>query len=560
MQTQAQTCSRQLTGEAVADVDQSEHRQNMNCLRAMLAALSKRALPILNASLAFGMSTRRHLANLLIVLAVLLIAGGFTAITQASDSPTVAIPQQANPQEVTAEDGYRILKSKPFLPADFHDRHLEQLWTVWPEPWKTKYAQAVPHEKRQLLFSYYGLIEDPQRKSAESSQESAVSGTPALGYLKTESGNWVMTCLACHGGKVAGQSQAGLPNSHFALQTLAEDLRQVKLANKETLAHLETASLTIPLNVTNGTTNSVIFGVILGTFRRPDMSVDLARTVPPVIHHDVDAPPFWNVKYKTSLYCDGFAPKYHRPLMQFMLLPVNGQSTIYSWEDDFRAIEKWIESVEAPAYPFPIDDTLAASGRLVFEKNCASCHGTYGQGTLVSDREFPAGTPLNALTSAKRDVVKYEQKIIPIGDVATDPVRLQALTATHRQWMKDGWMSDYGNHPVIIEPAGYVAPPLVGIWASAPYFHNGSVPTLWHVLHPVNRPAVWKRTENGYDTNKVGLEVEEFGRLPTGIKTPAERRRYFDTKLKGKSSVGHDYPSALTADEKKALLEYLKTL
>jgi hypothetical protein len=41
---------------------------------------------------------------------------------------------------------------------------------------------------------------------------------------------------------------------------------------------------------------------------------------------------------------------------------------------------------------------------------------------------------------------------------------------------------------------GYIAPPLVGIWASAPYFHNGSVPTLWQVLDPDSRADIWTRT------------------------------------------------------------------
>jgi hypothetical protein len=126
--------------------------------------------------------------------------------------------------------------------------------------------------------------------------------------------------------------------------------------------------------------------------------------------------------------------------------------------------------------------------------------------------------------------------------------------------MKDGWMSRYGEDEVIVDPQGYVAPPLVGIWASAPYLHNGSVPTLWHLLRPDQRLAIWKRTEDGYDTTRVGLEVEELKKLPATVKVPSERRRYFETRLKGKSAIGHDYPSALSEEEKISLLEYLKTL
>ena len=106
----------------------------------------------------------------------------------------------------------------------------------------------------------------------------------------------------------------------------------------------------------------------------------------------------------------------------------------------------------------------------------------------------------------------------------------------------------------------YVAPPLDGIWASAPYLHNGSVPTLWHLMHPARRPTVWRRTPAGYDETRVGLEVEELENLPSGKVPPARRRTYFDTRKPGKSAAGHDFPDALTEDEKAAVLEYLKTL
>jgi hypothetical protein len=101
---------------------------------------------------------------------------------------------------------------------------------------------------------------------------------------------------------------------------------------------------------------------------------------------------------------------------------------------------------------------------------------------------------------------------------------------------------------------------LDGIWASAPYLHNGSVPTLWHLLHPDERPTIWTRTEDGYDQSRVGLEATALEKLPATVTTAADRRRYFDTRLPGKSSAGHLFPNELSEDEKLAVLEYLKTL
>jgi hypothetical protein len=87
------------------------------------------------------------------------------------------------------------------------------------------------------------------------------------------------------------------------------------------------------------------------------------------------------------------------------------------------------------------------------------------------------------------------------------------------------------------------------------------VPTLWHVLNSSQRPRIWRRTsDDGYDRQKVGLEIETFDALPARIRSNAERRRYFDTTKKGKSAAGHTFPDKLSQEEKRALLEYLKTL
>jgi mono/diheme cytochrome c family protein len=359
---------------------------------------------------------------------------------------------------------------------------------------------------------------------------------PALGYLDDGRGGWVMNCLACHAGKVAGQVVPGLPNSHYGLQTLTEEVRLVKLDLRKKLTHMDLGSLRIPLGATHGTTNSVVFGIALGALRDKDMNVHRDRAMLNFTHHDMDAPPFWNVKKKDTLYADGFAPKNHRMLMQFILIPSNGPKQLAAWEDDFRDILAWIESVEPPQYPWEIDGNLAARGETLFKQNCAKCHGTYGENG------------------------RYKQKTIPLDIVGTDPVRLKALTPAHRRWTRNGWLSHHGRDEVVVDPDGYVAPPLDGIWASAPYFHNGSVPTLWHVLNPDERPTVWRRTEDGYDREKLGLEVTEFEAVPSDMRLPSQRRTYFDTTRHGKSAAGHRFPNVLNNDEKRAVLEYLKTL
>ncbi len=474
----------------------------------------------------------RHLAAALALMASVSSASDDAGETSANRSADAL--REMSP----AERGYWLLRNKAYLPADFDQTTFELLWGRWPEPLRSRAASATREERRRMTFSRYGLMEPSAaglRHESEGPLAERVAYIGALGYVATDAG-WVMNCLACHAGKVAGKAIPGLPNSHLALQTLTEDVRATKLLRLKTPGHLDKAALTLPLNTTDGTTNSVVFGIVLGALRLPDMSVDRSRPIPPLVHHDMDAPPFWNVKKKKRLYIDGFAPKAPRPLMQFMLLPENDRETVLGWEQDFEDILAWIESVEAPAYPWEIDVELASHGEALVVRHCAECHGTYG-----SDETYPEVT-------------------VPIDVVGTDPLRLTSLSPEHRRWMQAGWMSRYGADEVIVNPAGYVAPPLDGVWASAPYLHNGSVPTLWHVLHPVERPAVWQRTEDGYDRKRGGLEVTEFARVPESAETAAERRRYFDTRLPGKSAVGHLFVDVLDEEGKHAVLEYLKTL
>ena len=380
-----------------------------------------------------------------------------------------------------------------------------------------------------MAFSRYGLTPRP------AGAKGADTIFP-LQYVDAGKGRWAINCFACHGGKVNGTVIPGLPNSHFAFQTLADEYRRHKFLNG-TIDRLEVIGSVFPLGNSNGTTNAVMFGVAVLAVRDEHLKFDSSLPIPKFTHHDVDPPPWWHLKKKSWLYADGSSQTDHRALMPFLLsTPHNTGERVRAWEQDFQDIYAWINSLEPPKYPFEIDADLAGRGKVLFEKTCASCHGTYG----------PEG--------------KYPNKLVPIEEVGMDRVRLDALTAEQHLRYERSWLSYYGQQKVRTNPGGYVAQPLDGIWATAPYFHNGSVPTLWHVLHPEERPVVWHRSEDGYDRQRVGLEIEELKELPDTAESGAQKRQYFDTRTFGKGSAGHLFPSELTEDEKRAVLEYLKTL
>lgn len=425
-------------------------------------------------------------------------------------------------EEGNAQRGYELLTQKAYLPSDFDQETFDALWKCWPEPERTQAEQASLEQRRLLTLARYGLTPRPDDPSKP------------LQYVVDAEGQWTMNCFACHGGKVAEQVIPGLPNSHYALMTLTDDVRKTKIALRKRLSRMELGSLFMPLGTTNGTTNAVNFGVALMALRDKELNL-VDRLPPPMLHHDMDAPPWWNFYKKKQLYIDGFAAKGSRGLMQFMLVHTNGPEKFRSWEAEFRDVYAYISSLRPPRYPYAIDQSLASEGRVAFERVCADCHGTYGE-----DGAYP-------------------ERMVAIDEIGTDRVRFDALTPAHRRAYGESWFAHYGELTNVDAPSGYVAPPLDGIWASAPYFHNGSVPTLWHLLNPDERPRIWQRTADGYDQEKVGLEHRSVTVLP-GSLTAAEQRTWFNTKLRGKSATGHDYPNRLTDAERRAVLEYLKTL
>ena len=432
--------------------------------------------------------------------------------------------------------GYRLLVDMPFLPTDFTEEVFDNVWQSWPEPLKEQAAKADAAGRRRMAFERYGLTprgETPQEKLPGDPLQYVVTTDPKDGTR-----SWTMNCFSCHGGTVYGEPYPGAPNNRYALQTMTEELRATKLRMAKPLSRMDLGALVIPLGTTHGTTNAVIFGI--GLMARRDAELNVIDGVPETLeHHDMDAPPWWHFHKRPYLYIDGFAQKGHRGLMQFTLVPENGPDFYRRHEDDFRDIHAYLMSLRPPKYPFAIDATLAARGEAVFGKSCASCHGTYGEGG------------------------SYPNVRVPLEEIGTDPVRLKALPVDGRRKYAESWFAvdaSGGRQETVVDPDGYVAPPLDGVWASAPYLHNGSVPTLWHLLRPKERPAVWVPTDRGIDQERIGLPVRVVERVPLTETDIAKRRQYFDTRRGGKSNRGHDYPDELSEADKEAVLEYLKTL
>jgi hypothetical protein len=234
----------------------------------------------------------------------------------------------------------------------------------------------------------------------------------------------------------------------------------------------------------------------------------------------------------TGAVGDGATPK---------SLPVEG----------LKKLEAWLKTVQPPKYPFEIDWGLAlGEGRKVFLKHCADCHGDGGK---------KIGT------------------VIPWDEIKTDRHRLEMWSPGGESKAAQIYNQKYADYPWgfkrFTKTSGYVAVPLVGLWLRAPYLHNGSVPTLEDLLEPqAKRPKVFYRGYDVYGRKRTGFvhreeEILKEDPVLQQSDNPKELldKIYFryDTDVAGNSNAGHDgaiYGTELAPEEKRALVEYLKTL
>jgi len=460
------------------------------------------------------------LASLLTLLAVVAGVPSYAAEKTPTDVFLGLTPSAAK--------GYEILLGEPMAATVMKVTDINRLWIVWEAEEKSAAEKAEIVERRRLTFERYGWAKRPGEDFSK----------PPLDYTEDGKGNLVSNCFSCHGGKIAGITVPGAGNTHVDLTTLSTDLARLRALDsgkdpalvKDVLAPFQT-----PLNFHRGVTNAVIFAPVFAGLRDPKLGRQYAEHPEMLLHHDMNPPPWWNFKKKTRIYADAFAPKTPRQLMPFAMSPTFSDETFRSFESNFVHIYQYIEELESPKYPYTVDAALAERGKILFEKTCAECHGTSGPGG-----EFP-------------------NYVVPIDEIGTDDRRFRAIYKERREAANRGWLQYDGEHPLDVETVGYLAQPLTGIWASAPYFHNGSVPTLWHVMNPSQRPSVWQRTEDGYDQQRVGLEVKAFDTVPSNLSSRL-RRRYYDTTHVGNGAGGHTFPDVLDDAEKMAVIEYLKTL
>lgn len=197
-------------------------------------------------------------------------------------------------------------------------------------------------------------------------------------------------------------------------------------------------------------------------------------------------------------------------------------------------VRQWIWTLPPPAYPFATDRALAVRGAVVYHQQCAACH---------ADHRFREGIVAGGRVG----------QVEPIGRIGTDRYRLDSYTPTFAANQYSLFPESPYRFTHFRKTDGYANQPLDGIWARAPYLHNGSVPTLRDLLEPPDRrPVSFYRGYDVYDQASGGF-VSDLA--------AAEGRTFFlyDTTVPGNGNGGHVYGTTLSDEDKRALVEYLKT-
>jgi hypothetical protein len=356
-------------------------------------------------------------------------------------------------------------------------------------------------------------------------------------------------CLECHAQVFQGKLYIGLGNSFVdfsdrkKLSPRGAAMAETILQRDDPKKYAAAAPFLTAMKTISGQLYTEVRGVnsadrladLLVAHRDPqtlrwsaDPVIDVSGVVIPT-----DTPPWWLLKKKHAMFYNGFGRgDFGRFLMASNLLTVRDSSEAREVDSRINDVLAYIYSLKPPKYPYPVDKTLARRGGLVFVEHCSKCHGHYGEGG------------------------EYPNLLIPESLIGTDSLlyRSNYQSPQFTEWFNKSWFAQ-GDHPARLEPFdGYIAPPLDGIWITAPYLHNGSVPTLEALLDSRKRPAYWSRDFNNpaYDYVKMGWKYTvEGGPRGTAV---------YNTTLPGYGNYGHTFGDRLSESERKAVIEYLKTL
>ncbi len=312
----------------------------------------------------------------------------------------------------------------------------------------------------------------------------------------------------------------------------------------------------------------------------------------------VGYPPIWKIQNKYLLHYTGNTNSVtHRNIglasaAGAIILNDELDSTV-NFENLYN-IEKMVYKLDVPNWQkifhkedqelFKIDLDSANRGKKIFAENCLGCHSPkkvhtgylnplfeyplISQEKLGTDPELSLQIvkPLNPLSEDKKypaaEYLKRTQGLLDAYFKSFNIPLKKQEELTFKEYRGVQWFKDVKRE----KPKGsYPARDLAGIWSTAPFLHNNSVPTLWDLLQkPAQRPKIFRVKLRHFDPVKVGLKNHNkdlencYPKSKRDYKTDHHQCR--DTSEVGSSNLGHDFGTDLNDSEKYDLIEYLKII
>jgi len=382
-----------------------------------------------------------------------------------------------------------------------------------------------------------------------------------------------LNCFACHAGVVNGMVVAGLAsNSVLQKATPLTDIRgdAVRGDNYGQYAVWNLAARIADPEKTGLLTS--------------DAETELTEVMKNTQRPPVQAMPWWTMKYKVRDYWYGDGGPYDAA--HFSLNFSVGNEHINEHHTDHVAMTAkalaFARETESPLYPEKLDASLVQMGQKIFHGElepadrstflaCFQCHGEYTKNPSATDYSVPGSW-----------IVNYSGSEL-LRNVGTDPAYSEVIEDFAPLVEHLGKLAAYYEAqgtpeltPVDkpLKGIGYIPPPLVGAWTTAPYFHNGSVPTIEAVLNSKLRPEIWARDKSpyAYDLESVGMEYTTISSshyddmastaaaVPEDSQAQIDMTFIYNTNQYGRGKMGHTWGDSLSNEERMAVIEFLKSL
>jgi mono/diheme cytochrome c family protein len=571
-----------------------------------------------------------------------------------------------------AKEGEAFLYSRNMFQTLGTTKAYDNLWKVWGLSERSKDYDQEVRDRYGFNVSPY---RNPYPKAGEDpAKTDGGTGQLPLGLVQSidEStgeydGSLTISCASCHD-SILGNAKDGLGlypgrgSDSFDAMLFESELTQADSGDGGPNPLFAQSAGAIPYPFAAGRGINDAFGLIDflgGLFDMETLDASPGLEVFP--NHgaagQVQTPNWWNRSHRTRMFLGGELSGDNTRVSMALAVANLGRTGQQNrdLEPQFEKVHVFLDSLSPPRFPKKVDRSLAKEGAIIFHEkdlwadsrnraiprpmgngSCSACHGVYSP-RYAHDPVYLADPRLKGI----------EANITRIETIQTDPARTNlAAPQWPRAWNTSWWgyddlnpkwtregqgragttferaINDWsptntrleGTNKWDISIKGYEAPPLYGAWASAPYFHNGSVPTVRGVLRPAERPKLWRRPPSakaesgivqGYDTSFKGYDFKNLGyrhskvacdgggepvipcqpnASPQSVVTGTlseqfgpsfwlfnqspppvseddrQRRMVYNTNEYSLGNEGHDFTKVLDDHEVKAILEYLKTL